>query len=376
MTIYDNPNERPDLERYSDTPVFNMKAVVQRTQVPAPTLRAWERRYELLSPVRGENDYRLYSERDIVLIRWLKQRVDKGMSISHAVSLFRHLYVEQNDPGIQRTQRESDANIPTMRITLDTPLLDEYVDLEPISEAIEQTGQQQLSQTYSDTTTLHADTLALNVVRDRLIDAFNNLDESTANMIMGSLLAVYPVEQLCMELITPTMWHIGTLWTAGRLTVTAEHFASNFFRALLTNLFHTTPAPRDGPLVLVCSAPGEPHELASLMLALFLRRHNIRIVYLGQSIESTSLLYTIRKLSASMLCISLTMPAYLPALINLSKQIEQLPTHRPLFVFGGQVFAHYPGAIAQIRGIYMDGDLKIAVQEIHSQLQECLKKQM
>ncbi len=58
-----------------------------------------------------------------------------------------------------------------------------------------------------------------------------------------------------------------------------------------------------------------------------------------------------------------------------TRQIEQLPTPQPLFVFGGQVFAHYPGAGAQIRGIYMDGDLRLATQEIHSQLQECLKKQ-
>src|SRR5216110_2056496 len=157
MTVYNNPNERLDLEHYSDIPMFNMKAVVRHTRVPAPTLRAWERRYALLSPVRGENDYRLYSEREIVLIRWLKQRVDKGMSISHAVSLFRYLYVEKNRSGAQTTQRASNADTPTMRIRLDTPVLDEYADLQLTSEAIEQTDPLQLSPVSSDTAPLHTD---------------------------------------------------------------------------------------------------------------------------------------------------------------------------------------------------------------------------
>src|SRR6202140_3179078 len=88
--------ELPDLEHYSDVPLFNAKAVVQQTGIAAPTLRAWERRYTILSPERAQNTYRLYSERDIALIGWLKDRVDAGMSISQAVSLFRHLEEEQN----------------------------------------------------------------------------------------------------------------------------------------------------------------------------------------------------------------------------------------------------------------------------------------
>jgi DNA-binding transcriptional MerR regulator len=88
--------EWPDLEHYADVPLMNMKAVVQQTGIAGPTLRAWERRYTILSPERSQNAYRLYSERDIALIGWLKDRVDAGMSISQAIALFRHLEEEQN----------------------------------------------------------------------------------------------------------------------------------------------------------------------------------------------------------------------------------------------------------------------------------------
>jgi DNA-binding transcriptional MerR regulator len=95
MTTFEGTMEWPDLERYSDRPVFNTKAVVQQTGIPAPTLRAWERRYALFSPKRADNDYRLYTERDIVLLRWLRDRVENGMSISQAIALYRQLNQDQ-----------------------------------------------------------------------------------------------------------------------------------------------------------------------------------------------------------------------------------------------------------------------------------------
>src|ERR1700730_18280024 len=106
----------PDLERYSDTPLFNTKAVVQQTGVPAPTLRAWERRYDILSPERSNNDYRLYSERDIATIRWLKERVDDGMAISQAIALLRHMSEEYHQ--MQEVQKSFGENAPVFHVTL------------------------------------------------------------------------------------------------------------------------------------------------------------------------------------------------------------------------------------------------------------------
>ena len=75
------------LSSYDNTPVFTIKTVVQETGIPPATLRAWERRYGVLSPGRSEGGYRLYSERDIAILRWLKRQVDAGVSISRAVAL-------------------------------------------------------------------------------------------------------------------------------------------------------------------------------------------------------------------------------------------------------------------------------------------------
>jgi DNA-binding transcriptional MerR regulator len=313
---------RPELERFSDAPMFNMKAMVQLSGIAAPTLRAWERRYAILSPERAHNAYRLYSERDIAIIRWLKERVDAGMSISQAVALFRHFEEEQQQ--LQNGQQVAASERANVAL-----------------------------QTYN-----------LPFVQERLLAAFNNLDEAAASQLMASVLAIYPLEQVCAELIKPALWEIGRLWEQDQITVSIEHFATAFFRGLLTNLFHAMPPVATGPLVIICCAPGEEHELAALMLSLLLRRAGLHIAYLGQSIEIDGLLQTVRQLSPALVCLSATLSSCLDAVTNLGEQLQQLSPPRPTLIFGGQAFEQHPHVIAQVPGVYLDGELQFIIMRL------------
>ncbi|MBV9615332.1 MAG: MerR family transcriptional regulator [Ktedonobacteraceae bacterium] len=376
MTAREGSIEWPDLELFSDTPVFNTKAVVQQTGITAPTLRAWERRYDLLSPERANNDYRLYSARDIALIRWLKARINAGMSISQAISLFHHLSQERQHlavmpPGTPKPAELEGLSVFQVVTDALTPLLAPTTPPFQEKEVQEPPSLHGWPDDASYNDRNYPATHNMSLIREYLIEVFRRLDESSATMMMSSMLTIYSVEQVCSELITPTLWQVGQLWANGQISVAIEHFASNFFRALLTNLFHVTPSPREGPLTISCCAPGEPHEIAALMLALFLRRQHIRVAYLGQSIEVSGLLHTIRKLSPALVCISLTMPDYLPALTRLATQMQQLPAPRPIFSFGGQVFAHYSHAIPQIPGVHLNGDLKDIVAQLHHMVITC-----
>lgn len=53
----------------STTPRYNIKAVVQQTQVTFSTLRAWEQRYGVPHPNRSTHGHRLYSARDVGVIK-------------------------------------------------------------------------------------------------------------------------------------------------------------------------------------------------------------------------------------------------------------------------------------------------------------------
>lgn len=394
MSTFNGPVEWPDWERYSQQAIYNTKAVVQQTGVPAPTLRAWERRYALLSPVRAENTYRLYSERDIALVRWLKNRVESGISISHAVELYRHRSQLLPKPTVSIAEEQTDtfsaregllldpyglgfADIPFFQVAVNTPnvstgplpeddsavnaLLSDSSVREMRSDLWKPPPGQDEAHTYPFYHTMQS-------ARDQLIEIFQNMDESRAIVLLGHLFSLYSVEQVCTELVTPTLWELGRLWAVGAITVSVEHFATNFFRGLFTNMLHVTPISSHGPLVLTCCAPGEPHELAILMVSLFLRRGGLRVLYLGQSIETTGLMHTVRTLSPALVCVSLTLPMYMLHVEHISRLIAALEGPRPLFAFGGQAFRQLPEYAKRIAGIYCDGDLQDVAAHLHAQV--------
>jgi hypothetical protein len=104
------------------------------------------------------------------------------------------------------------------------------------------------------------------------------------------------------------------------------------------------------------------------MLALFLRRAGMWVVYLGQSIEMDGLLHTIRSHAPALICVSLTLRNYLTGLIELGRRVEELPAPHPLFAFGGQVFVRYTHLIVQVPGLYLDGDMRAGVAQLQHML--------
>ena len=70
------------------------------------TLRAWERRYQILNPVRNESGHRLYTEEDLRKLKWLTEKVSGGFTISQAVSL---LETESSTVGAFEEEGEVDS---------------------------------------------------------------------------------------------------------------------------------------------------------------------------------------------------------------------------------------------------------------------------
>ena len=62
----------------------SIQQVSTRCGIPAVTLRAWERRYGLLSPGRTEKGHRRYSEADMARIQQIQQWLERGVQIGRA----------------------------------------------------------------------------------------------------------------------------------------------------------------------------------------------------------------------------------------------------------------------------------------------------
>jgi DNA-binding transcriptional MerR regulator len=71
-------------------PLYNIGVVTRMTGISMATLRAWERRYNFPEASRTLGGHRLYSERDILRLRWVKSRIEEGMQTAQAIQALRH----------------------------------------------------------------------------------------------------------------------------------------------------------------------------------------------------------------------------------------------------------------------------------------------
>ncbi len=71
----------------TDEELLPIREVVRLSGVNPVTLRAWERRYGLIQPVRTEGGHRLYSLADVERIRTIITWTERGVAVSKVASL-------------------------------------------------------------------------------------------------------------------------------------------------------------------------------------------------------------------------------------------------------------------------------------------------
>ena len=311
-----------------DAAVYNIKAVSRLTGVAADTLRRWESRYNILSPQRSTGGYRMYSQRDVDTIRWLKARVDEGLTISRACDL--------------------------LRTRQDTGLAVESTPGAGVAPVVEPAGPP-------------AGVRSLPVLVGEMLARLEHLDEANAGQLMTEALGLYTVEQVVEELVYPLLVEVGEHWKRGAWTVAQEHFASAFIRGRLANLLHASPYNAGGRLVLVACAPEELHEIGALVIALYLRRNGFRVVYLGQNVPLDSLVNMVRTLRPAVLCCSATRAdtaANLRPLEGLLADMSRQTGYRPALVYGGSIFNRHPRLAEEMGATYLGGTVEAAMTRV------------
>ena len=303
-------------------PIYTIKSVASQTGILPVTLRAWERRHEVLSPHRADNRYRLYSERDVAILRWLKNRLDEGISISNAVSELRSM---------------ASANI--------------------WPEAIPSTPEQPRSPSAT----------APSSYATQLYSALVRHDESQANDLLRAAHSLFDLLTVCTEVLVPTLRAIGDAWYRGEIRVATEHFASSYLRGKMLSLLQAYPARRNAPHLIVGCAPMEQHELGSLMMAMLLRSKGYRVEYLGPDIPLEDLADYASYEQPDMIILSASMEDAAQEMRNFQNLLKK---HRPIpiFGYGGRAFDLRPELRHAVAGHYLGNTLKTALENIDSLL--------
>jgi len=220
----------------------------RRVGVNPELLRAWERRYGLLQPIRSTGGFRLYTVEDVERVARMRRNLDAGLSAAEAAQA-----------AIGET-RPLDA--------------------------------------------LRGDTVA------RLLTAVRDYNGAGVHAVLDQSLAAFSLETVLRDLILPALTRVGAEWEQGTLSVSQEHFASNIIRGRLLALARLW-GRGTGPLALLACAPGETHDISLVAFGLVLRTHGWRVLFFGANTPIATVIQAVEATEPALAVVTSFDPALL-----------------------------------------------------------------
>jgi len=317
----------------SKNPAYNLKVVLQETNIAADTLRAWERRYGLPMPQRTAGGHRLYSQYDIETIKWLLARQAEGLSISRAVDSWNEQIASGTDPLAGVTPS-----------TFSTALATPAIYLAPGTN--------------------------LDSLRAQWLAACLKFQEANAESVLNQAFSIFPVEAVCMEVLQKGMAEIGRLWYENNASVQQEHFASGLAMRRLDSLLSACPAPSRSQTVLIGCPSNEWHTLTPLLLALLLRRRGLNVIYLGANIPADRFEETVSTVKANLVIL---VSQALASAATLQLTALTLSGLRIPVSFGGRIFSLRQDLVDHIPGYYLGNSIDSSLEEVEKLLKGKVK---
>ncbi|UCZ54742.1 cobalamin-dependent protein [Bacillus shivajii] len=266
---------------------YNIKAVTNMLGIQAGTLRAWERRYRIIEPIRNQAGHRLYTDKHVSILKWLIKKVNQGFTIGQAVDL------------------------------LETEFKGRQINTDQVYQ-----GQ-------------------LEVLQNDLIESLLNFRESESNQILNQAFGMFSVETVVNQVLKNTLIEAGDMWERSEINTAHEHYITSYIRTKITNVFQSLPSEGSLQKVITVCAPNEQHEVGLLTFTLFLKRRGYETIYLGSGMEEKDYLEIIKELAPDMFFMSCTMSENLAATLRLVKAIEN-SDHKVKVGLGGHAIMNLP----------------------------------
>ena len=290
--------------------LFPIRTVANLTGVNSITLRAWEKRYGLIKPVRTAKGHRLYTQENIDMINEVVDLLGKGIPISQVS----HALAQRHAP-------EEDAAGDTWHGFL-----------------------------------------------NRMISAIRAFDEQTLDSIYNEVLALYPIDIVTRKLIIPLLEELGRRWDTAEGSVAEEHFFGVFLRNKLGARFHHDTPNATGPRLLAACLPGESHDNGLLLFALSAQSRGLCVTLLGCNMPLAELPAAAARSKAEAIVLSGSVNLDLHKLLH---DIEQLVkgVNVPVYM-GGKTSTIYFDDIVRSGAIPLGDDITQGIKRISSDLKK------
>jgi len=291
--------------------LYPIRTVSSLTGVNSITLRAWERRYGLIKPVRTPKGHRLYTQNDIDLIQQVLELLDKGISIGQ------------------------------------------------VKEYLKGKSAQPVSDTKPDPWSAY---------QRRMLNAIVRFDINALDQTYNDALSLYPIDLVTRQLILPLLKQLGVRWAEKEGSVAEEHFFGAYLRNKLGARFHHQPISQHGPVLVAACLPGENHEVGLMLFCLSALNHGYRLVYLGADTPFEELKIPVERSSGNAILLSGSIE---PKPQLMAEQLANLVSSVDVPVFvGGRTAVQYTDAILAAGAIPLGTDINQGMRKIDDVLSQ------
>lgn len=228
---------------------YRIAVVAELTGVPEPTIRAWERRYDVPTPRRTPSGYRLYGDREVEQVRHMRALCESGVAAAEAAKL---VAKERRAPNKEIGARD-----------------------------------------------------ALDAAAQAILRAVERFDEDALDCEVRRLPYVGSALAVIERVIVPVLRTIGDRWFAGEISVAQEHLVAQKLDAVMHDFVRL--APGGDRVALVACMAEEQHHLGALAVAVYLATWGVRPVFFGARTPPDALARAVVALRPSLVALSVTM---------------------------------------------------------------------
>ena len=243
----------------------SIKAAAKLAGISPYLIRAWERRYNAVTPERTPTNRRLYSDHDIEKLILLHKATLKGESIGQVAGL----------------------------------------TTDELKALIGENGMSDAGYAYGSP----ENTLNEAEIIERFLKSTADLDRDGLFKMLLSAEARFSKPVLLDDIILPFLRKIGEKWQEGSLKVVHEHLASAVLRSFLGELLISYKAQESALSIISTTFPGQYHEFGAIIAALAATSEGWRGIYLGPNLPAEEIAFGARQNQVKAIALSLVYPS-------------------------------------------------------------------
>ena len=264
----------PETQIAPAPPGHPIQIVARRTGLSADVIRAWEKRYGVVEPVRTESGRRLYSDADVARLQLLARATLSGRSIGEVAAL-------------------APATLAAL-VRADAASVAHARDDAPDAAATAAPPRAPLP----------ADATAHEQV-EACVDALERFDITELDAALRRASVALSAEVYLDTLVVPFWDAVLERVRAGTLRAAHEHLALRALRRALDRLVEAASSPLAPHDIVVTTPSGQPQELGALLVTATAAAEGWRAIYVGPGVPAEAIADATAQLGARAVTVSL-----------------------------------------------------------------------